>query len=506
MAQEAFDLAERLQTPVFVLSDLDLGMNNWMADPFPYPEKPFDRGKVLDAEGVERLKETWGRYRDLDGDGIPWRTLPGTAHPKAAYFTRGSGHNEMARLLREAARLRRRTSTASRGSSRPRAALRPEAGDRGPRRARRRGSSPSAPRTTATTEARDRLEREHGLPLDYLRLRALPLAPEAREWIERHDVVYVVEQNRDAQLATLLRDEMPELRRALRLRPPVRRPPARRDDRRRRRPFPPRTQRRRCPMSAATPTPAAPKTNRIGLAEGRLRGGEVDPLPRLRPRRHHEADRHRLLRDGRRAAPGREVLGHRLLLEDARLLPEPRVGLQRRPRPDAVRRDGRAPRESRARRHRRLGRRRHRLDRHRAVRPPRAAEHAARLRRREQRRLRPHEGAVLRDGRRRLHAEGGRRERPRPDRPLRPRHRARLRLRRPLLLGRHEAAPGDPPGRDRAPGDRGHRRHLPLRHVQRPRGLDEELQVRRRTTRSRSTRSASSRTSTTRSPRSRRAR
>ena len=82
MAQEAFDLAERLQTPVFVLSDLDLGMNNWMADPFPYPEKPFDRGKVLDADGVERLKETWGRYKDLDGDGIPWRTLPGTPAPE----------------------------------------------------------------------------------------------------------------------------------------------------------------------------------------------------------------------------------------------------------------------------------------------------------------------------------------------------------------------------------------------------------------------------------------
>ena len=208
MAQEAFDLAERLQTPVFVLTDLDLGMNNWMAEPFPYPEKPFDRGKVLDADGVERLKESWGRYRDLDGDGIPWRTLPGTDHPKAAYFTRGSGHTEMAGYSEKPQRLRREHGTARAGSSRRRAGC---CRSRPPRtaRARRRDSSPSAPRTTGRPRGATCLEREHGLPLDYLRLRALPLAPEAKEWIERHEVVYVVEQNRDAQLAALLRDEMP---------------------------------------------------------------------------------------------------------------------------------------------------------------------------------------------------------------------------------------------------------------------------------------------------------
>src|SRR3970282_3031864 len=90
---EAFNLAERFQTPVFVLSDLDLGMNYWMADPFPYPQKPFDRGKVLTAEDLEKLG-SFARYRDVDGDGIPSRTLPGTEHPAAAYFTRGSGHGE----------------------------------------------------------------------------------------------------------------------------------------------------------------------------------------------------------------------------------------------------------------------------------------------------------------------------------------------------------------------------------------------------------------------------
>src|SRR5437764_8738639 len=95
MAQDAFDLAERFQTLVFVMSDLDLGMNNWMADPFKYPEKPIERGKVLDKEDLDRLGN-FARYKDVDGDGIGYRTLPGTDHPAAAYFSRGSGHNAQA--------------------------------------------------------------------------------------------------------------------------------------------------------------------------------------------------------------------------------------------------------------------------------------------------------------------------------------------------------------------------------------------------------------------------
>jgi len=207
MAQDAFDLAERLQTPVFVLTDLDLGMNNWMSDPFPYPERPFDRGKVLDAEGVERLKETWGRYRDLDGDGIPWRTLPGTDHPRAAYFTRGSGHTETAGYsekpgdyVRNVERLAAKLETARGLLPKPVTEDRPGA---------RAGLLAFGTSHYGTAEGRDRLERDHGLPLDYLRLRSLPLAAEARAWVERHEVVYVVEQNRDGQLAALLRDEMP---------------------------------------------------------------------------------------------------------------------------------------------------------------------------------------------------------------------------------------------------------------------------------------------------------
>jgi 2-oxoglutarate ferredoxin oxidoreductase subunit alpha len=207
MAQEAFDLAERLQTPVFVLTDLDLGMNNWMADPFPFSHAPFDRGKVLDADGVERLKETWGRYRDLDGDGIPWRTLPGTDHPRAAFFTRGSGHDERAAYtekpddyVRNVERLARKLETGRALLPKPVVEERPGA---------KAGLLAFGTSHYGTAEGRDRLEREHGLPLDYLRLRALPLGDEARAWIERHDVVYVVEQNRDAQLAGLLREALP---------------------------------------------------------------------------------------------------------------------------------------------------------------------------------------------------------------------------------------------------------------------------------------------------------
>ncbi|MHB8796948.1 MAG: 2-oxoacid:acceptor oxidoreductase subunit alpha [Thermoanaerobaculia bacterium] len=207
MAQESFDLAERLQTPVFVLTDLDLGMNNWMADPFPFSDAPFDRGKVLDADGVERLKESWGRYRDLDGDGIPWRTLPGTDHPRAAFFTRGSGHDERAAYTEKAAdyvknmeRLARKLETGRGLLPKPVSEERPGA---------KAGLLAFGTSHYGTAEGRDRLEREHGLPLDYLRIRALPLGDEARAWIERHETVYVVEQNRDAQLAGLLREALP---------------------------------------------------------------------------------------------------------------------------------------------------------------------------------------------------------------------------------------------------------------------------------------------------------
>jgi len=209
MARTALDLAEGLQTPVFVLSDLDLGMNNWMSDPFPYDDTPFLRGKVLDAEGVTRLKETWGRYKDLDGDGIPYRTLPGTQSAYGAYFTRGSGHNAMAQYSEKphdyvdnVDRLKRKFETARKMV--PRAAFEDRPGATA-------GLLAFGSSHWGTTEARDKLSASFGIEMDYGRLLALPPGDEVRSWIERHDRVYVVEQNRDGQLHTILKDEYPEL-------------------------------------------------------------------------------------------------------------------------------------------------------------------------------------------------------------------------------------------------------------------------------------------------------
>jgi 2-oxoglutarate ferredoxin oxidoreductase subunit alpha len=203
-AMDAFDLAERFQTPVFVLSDLDLGMNSWLTPPLSYPEKPFDRGKVLDANDLAAMKN-WGRYRDVDKDGIPYRTLPGTDHPSAGYFTRGTGHDEEARYSelpevwqRNLDRLTRKHDTARRAVPAP---VTEEHGH---------GAAILAYGTThhAVVEALDVL-RESGIDVDYLRVRALPLAPEVAAFVRRHKRVYVVEQNRDGQLYGLLRNELP---------------------------------------------------------------------------------------------------------------------------------------------------------------------------------------------------------------------------------------------------------------------------------------------------------
>jgi len=202
MAGEAFDLAERFQTPVFVMSDLDLGMNNWMARPFPYPEKPLDRGKVLSENDLERLAG-FARYKDIDGDGIPYRTLPGTPHPAAAYFTRGSGHNEKAQYsergqdyVRNMDRLARKFDTARKFVPAPVV----EAGGKSKTGIIAYGTS-----HWAVTEARDQLRKEHGIETDYLRVRAYPFSSAVHAFLADHDVVYLVEQNRDGQMLELLK-------------------------------------------------------------------------------------------------------------------------------------------------------------------------------------------------------------------------------------------------------------------------------------------------------------
>jgi 2-oxoglutarate ferredoxin oxidoreductase subunit alpha len=202
MAQDAFDLAEHFQTLVFVMSDLDLGMNNWMAEPFQYPEKPIKRGKVLSKEDLDRVG-SFSRYEDVDGDGIGYRTLPGTDHPAAAYFARGSGHNEKAQYSERADDFERNMERINRKFETARSFVpRPEVVSNGKSKIGIIGYGTSH---WALTESRDQLRDEYKVETDYLRLRAYPFTREVHDFIRGHDRVYVVEQNRDAQMLSLLK-------------------------------------------------------------------------------------------------------------------------------------------------------------------------------------------------------------------------------------------------------------------------------------------------------------
>jgi 2-oxoglutarate ferredoxin oxidoreductase subunit alpha len=214
MASEAFNLAEQFQTLVFVMSDLDLGMNNWMSDPFEYPTTPINRGKVLDKEDLLKLGG-FARYKDLDGDGVGYRTLPGTEHPAAAYFTRGSGHNDKSNYSERPddyennmERLNRKFETARSFVPRPEIIKGASA---------KIGIIAYGTSHWGVTESRDQLRNEYAIETDYLRLRAYPFTREVHEFIEQHDRTYVVEQNRDAQMLSLLKlDLKPELTTRLR--------------------------------------------------------------------------------------------------------------------------------------------------------------------------------------------------------------------------------------------------------------------------------------------------
>ena len=203
LASKAFDYAERFQTPVFVLTDLDIGMNDWMVPKLVWDDsrKP-DRGKVLTAEQLEKAKNFY-RYLDVDGDGIPYRTLPGT-HPRGAFFTRGSGHNKYGGYTEDAEEYL-------------------EVVDRIDRKIQRATKSLPAPivRQTPGTklailtvggchaaciEALDLLAKE-GIALDYMRVRSFPFGDDVAKFIESHDLTFVFEQNRDAQLRSLLQLE-----------------------------------------------------------------------------------------------------------------------------------------------------------------------------------------------------------------------------------------------------------------------------------------------------------
>jgi 2-oxoglutarate ferredoxin oxidoreductase subunit alpha len=203
MAMEAFDLAEHFQTPVFVMMDLDLGMNNWMSDPFEYPTRPINRGKLLTAAKLKELGE-WGRYRDVDGDGIPYRTIPGDGLP--AYFTRGSGHNAKGQYserpddyVENMDRLNRKFETARQHVPRPAVDLNPKA---------KLGLIAYGTSQYATEESRDQLREETQVETSYFRLRGYPFNEELAAFIDAHERIYVIEQNRDAQLLQLMKLEL----------------------------------------------------------------------------------------------------------------------------------------------------------------------------------------------------------------------------------------------------------------------------------------------------------
>ncbi len=202
----SFDLADQLQTPVFVMSDLDLGMNTWMSDSFDYPDQPINRGKVLSASEVEDVG--FGRFLDVDGDGIPYRTLPGNEHPLAAYLGRGTGHNSRGQYSERPddweenmERLRRKFETV-------RVMMPPPAID--DRNEAEIGIIAYGSTLPAVEEARSLLSMR-SMPTSFLRLRALPIGEEVQEFVEKHDIVYVLELNRDGQMHRILTIELPSL-------------------------------------------------------------------------------------------------------------------------------------------------------------------------------------------------------------------------------------------------------------------------------------------------------
>jgi 2-oxoglutarate ferredoxin oxidoreductase subunit alpha len=209
MAMEAFDLAEHFQTPIFVMMDLDLGMNNWMSDAFEYPSKPINRGKLLTAEKLKELGE-WGRYRDVDGDGIAYRTIPGDGLP--AYFTRGSGHNAKGQYserpddyVENMDRLSRKFETARAHVPTPVIDSNAKA---------KIGLIAYGTSQYATEESRDQLREETNVETSYFRLRGYPFNEELAAFIDAHERLYVIEQNRDAQLRQLMKLELSPERQA----------------------------------------------------------------------------------------------------------------------------------------------------------------------------------------------------------------------------------------------------------------------------------------------------
>ncbi len=206
----AFDIADQFQGPVFVVSDLDLGMNNWMSEPFEYPDEPINRGKVLDEAKLQEFinkNGKWGRYMDVDGDGVGYRTLPGTDHPMGAYFTRGTGHDEMAVYSESSEdwmtnmhRLRRKIDNARELLPAPTIDY---------TEGKRIGLISFGSNDPAIQEARDWLAAD-GIETNYLRVRSLPMGKRVTDFIHKHEIIYVIENNFDGQLCQIIHIDHPE--------------------------------------------------------------------------------------------------------------------------------------------------------------------------------------------------------------------------------------------------------------------------------------------------------
>ncbi|MFO8037668.1 MAG: 2-oxoacid:acceptor oxidoreductase subunit alpha [Anaerolineales bacterium] len=204
---KSFDLAERLQTPIFVLSDLDLGVNQWITEEFEYPDVEMDRGKVLWEEDLEELGGEWGRYLDVDGDGIPYRTVPGNKHPKSAWFARGTGHDAYARYSEDPEDFRQNMERLQKKYETARTLVPEPVIDEV--EGAEIGILAYGSTDSAVQEAQDYLQ-DKGIPADYLRLRAIPFTSSVREFVKNHRRIYVVEMNRDGQVHKLLSLEVPE--------------------------------------------------------------------------------------------------------------------------------------------------------------------------------------------------------------------------------------------------------------------------------------------------------
>jgi 2-oxoglutarate ferredoxin oxidoreductase subunit alpha len=211
LARQSFDYADRFQTPIFVAMDLDLGMNMWSSEPLKLNQEPFDYGKRLSAQDLEewtKAGKKFRRYFDQDGDGIPYRTVPGNQHRMASFFTRGSGHDADARYSEDEHdykyildRLRKKFETSRKFVPKP--IIERERGVK-------TGIICYGSSYEPVREARDRLK-ARGLRTNHMLIRALPLTSEVRDFLAEHDTIYLVEQNRDGQMAAIIKDDWPEL-------------------------------------------------------------------------------------------------------------------------------------------------------------------------------------------------------------------------------------------------------------------------------------------------------